>query len=308
MTGRRFRTRWNVGPRYAICMAMRTIDLHTHSTASDGTDSPARLVENAFSAGLCAIALTDHDTTAGLAEAEAAGRETGLDVIRGCEISTMTEKGEIHIVGLWLPRDTTLLQAGLDYLANRRRQRNERMVEKLCSLGLPMTLADLKEKAGDGSIGRPHMAAVMVERGYVRDTAQAFRDYLGNGGKAYVPKAVFTPEEGVRLLAANGATPVLAHPLIRHAYSAAWLHALIERLVPCGLDAIEAWHTEQDTADSRQCMAWAKEFGLGVSGGSDYHGANKPGVRLGTGSGRLCVPEQVADDLRQRRAARGLPC
>ncbi|MCR5562110.1 MAG: PHP domain-containing protein [Desulfovibrio sp.] len=287
---------------------MRTVDLHTHSTASDGTDSPVRLVENAHSAGLCAIALTDHDTTAGLAEAEAAGREFGIDVIRGCELSTRTEKGEIHIVGLWLPKDMTRLKAGLDDLANRRRQRNERMVEKLCALGLPMTLADLKKKAGDGSIGRPHMAAVMVERGYVRDAAQAFRDYLGDEGKAYVPKAVFTPEEGVRLLAANGATAVLAHPLIRHACPAAWLHALIERLVPCGLDAIEAWHTEQDAADTRQCLEWAKEFCLGVSGGSDYHGANKPGVHLGTGYGRLCVPEYVVDDLKQRRAAKGLPC
>lgn len=282
------------------------VDLHTHSTASDGTDSPAALVARARGLGLAAIALTDHDTLAGLAHAEQAAREQGIEVIRGCEISTRSEAGEHHILGLWIPARAEALDSWLDAVRRRRNERNAEMVARLRALGFDITLEEVRARAS-GSVGRPHMAAVLAAKGYARDVASAFRNYLGSDGKAYVPKRVPPPEEAVRLLAGMGATPVLAHPFLNAAAAAA-VEALTRRLAACGLAAIEAWHSGHSEADTRRCVELAERFDLGLSGGSDYHGANKPGIRLGTGHGGLRVPVSALEALRQRRRARGLPC
>lgn len=282
------------------------VDLHTHSTASDGTDSPAALVDRARELGLAAIALTDHDTLAGLAEAEQAGRERGLGVIRGCEISTRSEAGEHHILGLWIPAKADALDSWLDALRRRRNERNAEMVARLRALGFDITLEEVRARAS-GSVGRPHMAAVLAAKGYARDVASAFRDYLGADGRAYVPKRAPAPEEAVRLLAGMGATAVLAHPFLNGATPAS-VEALTRRLADCGLTAIEAWHSGHSEADTRHCVELAKRLDLGLTGGSDYHGANKPGIRLGTGYGGLRVPVAVLEALQQRRRAGGLPC
>lgn len=285
---------------------MKLIDLHTHTLASDGTDSPTALMEKARVAGLAAVAVTDHDTVAGLDEAEEAGRALGIRVIRGCELSTHTRYGEAHILGLWLPRDVAPLEERLSHLRRKRCERNRGIVEKLRALGLNISLEEVRATA-TGSVGRPHIAAVLAARGYVRDVGQAFREYLGSGGKAYLPKEVLEPEAAVRLLAGLGGTVCLAHPLLQKC-PVPWLEGLVKRLSGCGLTAIEAWHSEHSQADTRLCVEWARRFGLGLSGGSDYHGANKPGVHLGVGRGGLRVPLDVLEKLEARRRARGLPC
>lgn len=287
-------------------MENNLVDLHTHSTASDGTDSPAGLMARAHALGLRAVALTDHDTLAGLPEAEEAARHLGIGFIRGCEISTRSEAGEHHILGLWVPHEAEALESWLAAVLGRRNERNAEMVSRLRALGLDITLEEVRARAS-GSVGRPHMAAVLVEKGYVQDTNEAFREYLGVKGKAFVPKRVPAPEEAVSVLKKMGASAVLAHPFL-NAPAPEAVEALARRLVASGLEAIEAWHTRHSESDTRHCVDLAARMGLGLSGGSDYHGTNKPGIQPGTGYGGLRVPVAVLEALRQRRRARGLPC
>lgn len=286
---------------------MKLIDLHTHSLASDGTDSPSALVEKAHAAGLAALAVTDHDTLSGLEEAEATGRSLGISVIRGCELSTGTEHGEMHILGLWLPREAKPLQERLVFLRRKRAERNALIVEKLRGLGLAISMDDVREAARGESVGRPHIADVLLRKGYAKDSRQAFQEYLGSRGKAFVPKEVLEPEAAVRLLAGLGATVCLAHPMLQK-YPGGWLEGFTGRLAGYGLTTIEAWHSEHSEADVRACLALARRFGLGVSGGSDYHGGNKPGIRLGVGRGGLRVGLDVLENLEAARRAQGLPC
>lgn len=287
-------------------MDRNLIDLHTHSTASDGTESPSALMARARGLGLTAIALTDHDTLRGLEEAEQATRKLGLRFIRGCEISTRSDGREHHILGLWIPHRAEALETWLDGVRRRRNERNAEMVGRLRALGFDISLEEVRARAS-GSVGRPHMAAVLAEKGYAPDVAAAFRDFLGAGGKAYVPKQVPPPEEAVRILASVGATAVLAHPFLG-APPADAVEALTRRLAACGLDAVEAWHTSHSGADTRQCVELARKLDLGLSGGSDYHGTNKPGIQPGTGYGNLRVPVEALEALEKRRRARGLPC
>lgn len=283
------------------------IDLHTHSTASDGTDSPAELVANARAAGLSALALTDHDTLSGLDEAEAAAKALELDFVRGVEISTRTEMGSMHILGLWVPRDASPLEETLSRLRNKRSQRNVRMVAKLNELGIGITMEDVLREAGGESVGRPHMAMAMLKAGYIGDLREAFDKYLGSGGKAYLPKEVMRPEEAVSLMAGLGCCVVLAHPMAGGHFPAGWLEALIRRLIPLGLCGLEAWHSDHSAADTSYLLGLARRLKLCVSGGSDYHGANKPRISLGRGYGGLFVPRSVLEDLR-RCLPRTRPC
>ncbi|MDR3358104.1 MAG: PHP domain-containing protein [Desulfovibrio sp.] len=287
---------------------MSLIDLHTHSTASDGSDCPARLVDAARAAGLAAIALTDHDTTAGLNEAEAAGRDSGITVIRGCELSTVVENDTLrmHLLGLWLPRDTGDLQARLQDLRVKRDARNDRIVALLRECGLDISMEDVRGQARGESVCRPHIAAALLAKGYVKTPAEAFRLYLGRQGRAYVPKEVMKDEDAVRMLAGLGATVCLAHPMLDKPPPDK-LEALVARLIPQGLSAIEIWHSEHSAEDTRAALDLARRFGLGLSGGSDYHGLNKPGIRPGVGRGNLRVGTDVLENLVRLRRKRGLP-
>lgn len=281
------------------------IDLHTHSSASDGTDSPAQLVARAHDAGLAAVAITDHDTLSGLDEGQQAGRELGVEVVRGCEISTGTDLGELHILGLWLPENPLPLMEKLRWLRERRAERNTGIVKKLQDLGYDISMEEVLAAAKGESVGRPHIAEVLLRKGFAKDARQVFREFLGSRGKAYLPKTVLQPDESVQLLASMGATVCLAHPLLWKA-PAGWLDTIVARLKEYGLSAIEAYHSEHSEADIRTCLALAKRFDLGVSGGSDYHGSNKPSIRIGQGYGGLRVSSSVLDGLKLRRSAAGL--
>ena len=225
--------------------------------------------------------------------------------MRGCEISTGTELGELHILGLWLPENPQPLLEKLRWLREMRAERNTGIVKKLQDLGYDISMEEVLAAAKGESVGRPHIAAVMLRKGFAKDPRQVFKEFLGSRGKAYLPKTVLEPDESVRLLASMGATVCLAHPLLWKA-PAGWLDSMVARLKEYGLSAIEAYHSEHSEADVRTCLALAKRFDLGVSGGSDYHGSNKPTIRLGQGYGGLRVSSAVLEDLKDRRSSAGL--
>ena len=281
-------------------MQPRFVDLHTHTTASDGTDSPRELIRKAAALKLAAVAVTDHDTVSGLAEAEAAGREFGVEVIRGCELGVQGQYGEIHLLGLWLPSRSKPLDEALARLRVHREERNQRILERLGTCGIKVTYQEVLEEAGGESVGRPHIAEVLRKHGVVSSIAQAFQLYLGYGGMAYVPRTLLAPEEGVGLMAGIGAVVSFAHPMLIRCPET-WYDEIVPRLREAGLSAIEAYHSEHSARDVRFCVDLAARYGLGLSGGSDYHGTAKPGVSLGRGRGGLRVTAALLDALRSRR-------
>jgi len=288
---------------------MRFIDLHCHSTASDGSDEPAELVRKAAAADLAAIAVTDHDSLAGLDEAQRAAGGTQLEVIRGCEISARGEGGEMHILALWIPREHPNLSAfegALQELREHRGTRNRIMVDRLRKLGCSLSYDDVLAEAGGESVGRPHIARVLLRRGYAKSVREVFTRYLGSKGSAYEPKKVLQPEEAVELIVSVGATAAIAHPKLIKA-SDTWLEATAVRLGACGVSALEAYHSEHSEADTRFCLALAARQGFALCGGSDYHGRLKPDIALGTGRGGLRVPWSLLEQLKRQRREHGLP-
>jgi len=284
---------------------MSEIDLHTHTTASDGTLSPAELVLAAKEAGLKAVALTDHDTVDGLAEGLAQGERIGMEVIGGCELSATHGKLRMHILGLFLPPRPEKLIRTMRELVEHRHNRNRLIVEKLNSLGLEITYEEVKAIAGQGSVGRPHIAKALLDRGHVDKLQQAFDVYLSAKGKAYVPKKVLEAGDAIKLLKESGGTVILAHPCML-GMSLVELEALIRELAAYGLDGIEAYYSMHSPSKTRNYLELAHKLGLAVSGGSDFHGDPKPDIKLGTGTGELNIPYKVLDDLKGLRRAKGL--
>lgn len=284
---------------------MSCIDLHTHTLVSDGTDSPAQLVRRAKSLGLCAVGITDHDTVAGLDEAGQEGAALGIEVVRGCEISARGEGSEIHILGLWLPQDITVLERSLRVLREHRNARNVIIVQKLQALGLDISYEEVVAASKGEAVGRPHIAAVLLRKGFVHDWQEAFVRYLGYKGQAFVPKEILSPEDAVSLLAGMGATVSLAHPCLSIASREA-MEGSVRQLKDYGLTAIEAYHSEHSQAEQRFCVDVATRYGLALTGGSDYHGTAKPRISLGTGYGGLRVPMFVLDSLKAQRRRMGL--
>ena len=272
------------------------VDLHVHTTASDGTKTPRELVELAAQAGLCAVAITDHDTTSGVREALEAGKTCGVTVIPGCELSSITPSGEMHIVGLWTPLDCPLLETELRRLRDQRDERNKAILNRLEELGLPLSKEDVETFANGESAGRPHIAAALAARGYVRSKEEAFEKFLAKNRAAYVPRLLPTPERAVQLLRAAGAVTVLAHPMLIGA-PLFWLERQAAELKKHGLQAIEAYHGEHSFSDIRRCVDMAARLGLALSGGSDFHGDNRSGRRLGRGKGGLRIPVSVLQTL-----------
>jgi predicted metal-dependent phosphoesterase TrpH len=253
--------------------------------------------------------LTDHDSLAGLDEAQRSAEGTKLELIRGCEISARGEGGEMHILGLWIPRQHPQLSAFegvLRDLREHRSARNQIMVERLRKQGCVLSYDDVLAEAGGESVGRPHIARVLLRKGYAKSAQEVFARYLGSKGSAYEPKKVLQPEEAVELLLSVGATAAMAHPKLSKA-SDAWLEATVIRLRACGLSAVEAYHSEHSEADTRFCLALAAGRKLALCGGSDYHGRLKPDIVLGTGRGGLRVPESLLEQLKQQRREQGLP-
>ncbi|MBU1611933.1 MAG: PHP domain-containing protein, partial [Proteobacteria bacterium] len=218
------------------------IDLHTHSTASDGTLSPSRLVQLAAKSKLDAVALTDHDTLSGLQEALDAGRECNIEVIPGCELSVGAGSQSMHLVGLWTAPGSPALTRSFEFVLKARAERNVKIVAKLKKLGIDISLEEVAAKAG-GTVGRPHIAQVLVEKGAVPTLGQAFSEFVGNHGSAYVPRIRLSPQEALTALKEDGATSILAHPaLLGLKY-----HQLKETLVELkalGLDGLEVYYTD----------------------------------------------------------------
>lgn len=283
---------------------MRIIDLHTHSNASDGEMAPAEVVRLAAKAGLAAVALTDHDTLDGLEPALAAGVEHGIEVIPGCELSVVDGSRELHILGLWVRPGDGELENILEYLRDGREERNRIIVDKLTSQGIAIEYEQVLELA-QGTVGRPHIAKILVERGIVRTYDAAFKRYLGRQGSAFAPKRELELGTAVAALRAVGATVALAHPYLL-GENGKKLEELVRGYKELGVDAIEAHYTEHSDQKTREFLELARRLDMGVCGGSDYHGAIKPGIKLGVGKGRLAVPVAVLDALKDRRREQGL--
>ncbi|WP_351226330.1 PHP domain-containing protein [Streptomyces sp. NPDC002133] len=255
------------------------IDLHTHSTASDGTDTPAELVRNAAAAGLDVVALTDHDTVGGHAEAIAALPE-GLTLVTGAELSCRTEGVGLHMLAYLFDPDEPELARERELVRDDRVPRAQGMVAKLRELGVPITWEQVARIAGEGAVGRPHVATALVELGVVPDVSAAFTpDWLANGGRAYVEKHELDPFEAVRLVKAAGGVTVFAHPLAVTRGEVV-PEDTIARLAAAGLDGIEVDHMDHDEPTRARLRGLAADLGLLATGSSDYHGSRKT-CRLG---------------------------
>jgi hypothetical protein len=278
-------------------MDTRKIDLHVHSTASDGTVSPGQLVEEAKAAGLAAFALTDHDTVAGIEEVKAAARECDIEVISGVELSTEFKEKEVHMVGLFLDETNPVLLSHLKTFRDNRDNRNEKMYQKLREEGFSITEEALQNRFPDAVLTRAHVARFLLEQGAIRSMAEAFETYIGDGCRCYVPREKITPAEGISLIRSAGGVAVLAHPILYH-MSDARLRELICHCKDAGLTGIEAIYSTYQPGDERYIRRLAAEYELKLSGGSDFHGSNKPDIRLGSGRGHLHVPYALLEELR----------
>ncbi len=285
------------------CRADMAVDLHTHSRYSDGSDSPAELVEKAHAIGLSALALTDHDTLDGIPEARVAAEAVGLRLIPGVEISCEWTPGTLHLVVLFLEPGSGPLQDHLAGLQRARATRNIRIIERLNELGIEMTEDELTAEAGSGVAGRPHLAALLVQKGVVEDVRSAFDEYLGNGRPAYVPRERLTPEDAIALAGASQALSILSHPYTMGLESESEFRRTFAHLADLGMTGIDCYYPEFSVVERLAMVELTRSFGMIPSGGSDYHGTYKQGLELGTGWGDLVVPDEVLAELESARAA-----
>ncbi|MCM1118140.1 MAG: PHP domain-containing protein [bacterium] len=282
------------------------VDLHVHSTRSDGTLTPTQLVDYAREKGLTAFALTDHDTVDGLDEAihyacqlhSQTDADSVPEVIPGIELSSEYQGRDIHIVGLFIefrdPRFQDYLQ---DFVASRD-TRNRKMCSLLQEEGIDISYESLCNAHPGAVITRAHYAKYMLEHGYVKSMTEAFERYIGDHCPCYIPREKITPAQAVSLILDAGGFPILAHPIL-YGMSDARLDTLVGELKDAGLMGIEALYSTYHACDERQVRRLAQKYDLLISGGSDFHGANKPGLELGTGYGSLFVPEEVLTQIRQ---------
>lgn len=274
------------------------IDLHTHTTFSDGSQTPTELVEQAAANGLTAIAITDHDTVDGLPEALAAGERLGVDVVPGVEINLEHDRVTMDMLGYFLAgMPTDELQQELAELRTYRTERNARMLKRLEELGLPLDPDDLAAVAENGAVGRPHIGEAMVRRGYVSSISEAFELYLRRGAPAWVDRRRLALGRALKLLRASGALPVLAHPGIIRT-DAVGLARIVRDAARDGLAGIECYYPLHDRQTVLRCLDLAQTYALAPTGGSDYHGTVKPEARLGSGSLDEPIPDEVLANLR----------
>lgn len=285
------------------------IDLHTHSTISDGSESPAQVVELAAAAGCSALALTDHDSVAGLPEAAAAAREAGLTLVPGCELSCQgpvpdgaTSPSSAHVLVYFAGGDGGPLDDELAALRHDRHRRNVALVARLNDLGIPVRYEAVVARAGhEEGVGRPHVAAELVALGAAEDVDDAFERWLGTGRPAHVPKARLHPAAAAELARASGGVAVLAHPLSLGLAPAA-LERFVGQLAADGFAGIEAVYGRYRPDDRKLLARLAARFDLVATGGSDFHGSFKPDLSVGTGRGDLDVPDDRLEQLAARRS------
>ncbi len=271
------------------------IDLHTHSTVSDGSDPPERIPVLAAAAGCTAVALTDHDRLDGIGAARASAASVGVELVPGCELSCEVAVGTMHVLVYFLEPGEGPLQDELGHLQDVRDRRNELMCEKL-----GLSYEELQAEAGGIGAGRPHAAALLVRDGRAGSIQDAFDRWLGKGKPGYVEKARLAPADAMRLAVASGGLPVLAHPRSLELEPAA-LRATIDELQGLGLVGMECVYGRYAVDERAPLLALAGELGLVATGGSDHHGTYKPDLQVGTGRGDLAVPDSALEELKARR-------
>jgi len=272
------------------------IDLHSHSTASDGSYSPTALVGIALERGLAALALTDHDTMSGIVEAEAAAAGTALRLIRGVEIEIAFGPGEFHLLGLCIERLGGELEEVLGRLSRSRDERNQRILDRMGDAGFSASMEDLRKVAGEGSAGRPHIAALLVERKAVRTKQEAFDKYLAKGRPFYEGKDCLELVEAMRIVKEAGGRAIVAHPL---SLFVSWgrLGSLMDEWKGLGIDGIEAFHPTAKIGHCRRVEKMARERGFHVTAGSDFHGAIRPERKLGRTAGNLVIGDEYLAEI-----------
>ena len=278
---------------------MSKVDLHLHSSVSDGVLSPAEVVTKAAELGLTMISLTDHDNVDGITPAlKAAEDYPSLTLIPGLEVSTDTYTGEVHVLGYYIDHSNPELLASLKKLRDSRLGRAQKMIAKLSGMGLPVEWERVKELSGNGSVGRPHIARALLEKGYIDTLKEAFSKYIGFGGPAYVPRGKMTPAEAIELITRSDGLAVLAHPL-----GIPNLDTLLKTLVKAGLTGIEVYYKDYPSEDRESLADLAEKHGLIATGGTDYHGLDDSTEVM---MGEAGVPPYVADNLLALAESRSL--
>ena len=278
------------------------IDLHTHSTVSDGSDAPRRIPELAAEAGCSAVALTDHDRLDGVAEARERAQELGITLIAGCELSCASPAaaGSMHMLVYFVEATEGPLQNKLAELQAVRDDRNRALAERLGDLGLPVTYDEMQEEAGGSGAGRPHAAAVLVRKGVVSSVGEAFERWLADGRPGYVERTRLEPADALRLVRESGGVASVAHPLSMKLPDAE-LEATMRELAELGLAGMECIYGRFSPEEREGLAGMARRLGLVATGGSDHHGTYKPDLRVGVGQGDLDVPESALEELAARR-------
>jgi predicted metal-dependent phosphoesterase TrpH len=277
---------------------MSRIDLHLHTTHSDGSLPPAEVLALAKQAGVSALAITDHDIVDGIPEAITIGTSLGIEIIPGIEISSRWGDAELHILGYFLDWKDQALSRRLEQMRTSRHNRNPLIVEKLNDLGLALTYQEVQELAGTESVGRPHIARVLMQKGYVLSAKEAFDRYLAEGAAAYVPRELPDPAEAIAWLRAAHGIPVLAHPVWAKQDEAGLLK-LCEKLKHEGLMGIEVHYSTHKPQQTKEYLNIAKRLDLLITGGSDFHGVTKPDIEVGIGRGGLKVSPKLLEPLRK---------
>ena len=276
------------------------IDLHCHSTFSDGSLAPEQLIAEAAKIGLAALALTDHDTVAGLPRFLAAAAGTAVRAVPGVELSVDCSSGVMHMLGYWMDTANPELIRQMEWIRNGREMRNRAMLEKLNALGFAMTWEEVQALAGEDVVGRPHFAQVMLQKGYAKDKNEAFDKWLGDGKPGYADRPRLTAAAAVAVIRQAGGVAVLAHPFTLRVSRDA-LASLFFELAAAGLAGVECYYSEHSAELTKEFLAMAKQANLVPTGGSDFHGEVSPGIRLGVGFGGLNVPDDVLAQLEARR-------
>lgn len=278
--------------------AMSRVDLHLHTTHSDGSLTPSQVIALAHEAGVTAAAITDHDITSGIPEAMQAGREHGIDIIPGVEISSLFGDAELHMLGYFLDWQDERLNRRLAVLRESRHRRNPKIIERLQAAGIDITYDEVRAVAGTDSVGRPHIARVLIEKHVVTSAQEAFDLWLAEGRPAYVPRELPTPAEAIRWINDAKGLAVLAHPTwIKTPEST--LSDLARRLKTDGLAGIEVYYSTHTARQTREYLALAKQLDLLATGGSDFHGVTKPDISVGVGRGALRVPPSLVETMKR---------
>jgi hypothetical protein len=285
-------------------MSGGTIDLHTHTTHSDGSASPEELIGLASAKRARAVAITDHDTVSAIVGARAVADRFGIEFVAGIEISAEYSPGTMHILGYCIDDESTALAVKLDELQKARESRNPQIASRLRSLGFDISYDEVVEVAGNQVVGRPHFARLMIEKGYVASIQEAFDRFLKKDAEAYVEKARLSPRESIALIHEAGGVAVLAHPYQLKLSSHEEMDQLVGELAGLGLDGIEAVYSRHSAAERASYSEVATRHGLLVTGGSDYHGSYKPDISIVTGLGDLEVPYELLEAVKARAAAR----